>query len=106
MGSLDRVVHRAVLEVLVLEVLVEVARQVDDEPRLLARLDDDVQRLNAQGGVGEVGVCGQPNDGAELHVLAQAGADVAGVLQDSRRVGVHDGGRRADERQAHPLCDM
>ncbi len=97
-GSLHRVVHRAVLEVLVLEVLVEVARQVNDQPRLLARLDDDVQRLNAQGGVGEVGVYRQPNDGAELHVLAQAGADVAGVLQDSRRVGVHDGGRRADER--------
>jgi len=54
--GLHRIVHAAVLEVLVLQVVVEVAGQVDDEARLLARLDDDVQRLNAEAGVGEVSV--------------------------------------------------
>ena len=86
--------------------VVEVARQIDDEPRLLAWLDDDVQRLNAEAVISEVCVGGQLDDGTEIHVLAQTGADGAGVLQDGGRVVVHDGRRGADERQAHALCDV
>jgi hypothetical protein len=46
-GRLHGVIDAAVVEVGVLQVVVEVARQVDDEARLLARLDDDMKRLNA-----------------------------------------------------------
>jgi hypothetical protein len=47
-GSFHGVVHTAVAEVVVLQVVVEVARQVDDESRFPACLDDDMQGLNAQ----------------------------------------------------------
>ena len=47
-GQLDCVLDRAVMEAQVLEAVVEVARQVDDDARLLVRLDDDVQRLDAE----------------------------------------------------------
>jgi hypothetical protein len=94
--GLHCIVYRAVREVLVLQVVVEVAGQIDDEPWLFARLDDDVQRLNAETVVGEVGVRGQLDDGAELHVLAQASTDVRHVLHNGGRVGVGDGGWGAD----------
>jgi hypothetical protein len=100
------VVDAAVLEVLVFEVVVEVARQVDDKPRLLAWFDDDVQRLNAEVAVGKVGVGGQLDDRTEVHVLAQTGADGAGVLHDGGRVVVYDSRRGAGERQAHALSDV
>ena len=45
-GVLDCFLYGGVGEVDVLEVLVEVAGKVDDQPWLLARFDDDVQRLN------------------------------------------------------------
>jgi len=90
----------------VLEVVVEVAGQVDDEPRLLARLDYDVQRLNADAIVVEVGVSRQLDDGAELHVLAQGSAHLTGVLLNGRCVGVGDGRRAADERETDPLIDV
>jgi hypothetical protein len=71
-------------------VVVEVAGQVDDEPWLLAGFDDDMQRLNAETVVGEVGVGGQLDDGTEVHVLAQTGPHGAGVLQDGGCIGVRD----------------
>ena len=68
--------------------VVEVAREVDDEPRLPACLDDDMQRLYAKV-VGRVcGAAREADDSAEVHVLAQAFADDVGVLGDGRRIGV------------------
>ena len=106
MGRLDCIVDTAVVEVLVLEVVVEVARQVDDEPWLLACFDNDVQRLNAEAVVGEVRVLGKSDDSTEPHVLAQASADIVGVLQDSRRVSVDDSGGRAEKRETHTVSDV
>ena len=86
--------------------VVEVTRQVDDETWLLACLDDDMQRLNAETVVCEVRVGGQLDDRAELHVLEQTSADVVGVLRDGGCVGILDSGRRADEREADSLRDV
>ena len=102
----DGVVHAAVAEVVVLQVVVEVARQVDDQARLLAVLDDDVQRLDAQATVVERGVCGEADECAELHVLAEALANSVGVLCDRRRVGVGVDGRGRDEGKRHTLSDV
>ena len=49
---------------------------------------------------------GQLDDGAELHVLAQASTYVRRVLHDGGRVGVGDGGWGTDERQADALSDV
>ena len=106
MGRLDCIVDTAVVEVLVLEVVVEVARQVDDEPWLLACFDDDVQRLNTEAIVGEVGVGGQLCHGTELHVLAQTSAHVVSVVEHSGRIGVSDSGWHGDQRQTDALSDV
>jgi hypothetical protein len=50
--------------------VVEVTRQIDHESRLLARLDDDVQRLDAQVVRWGSRVAGEADDRAEVHVLA------------------------------------
>ena len=46
--SLGGCADRGIGEVLIDEVVVQVARQVDDQSRLLRRLDDGMKRLNAE----------------------------------------------------------
>jgi hypothetical protein len=86
--------------------IVEVARQVDDQARLLASLDNDVQGLDPQPLRLERRVCGEAGDGAELHVLAQPSAHGFGVCCDGWRVGVGIGGGDCKEGEGHTLGDV
>jgi hypothetical protein len=72
-------------EVLICEMLIEISREVDDQARLLAGFDDDVEGLNA---VGAWIVRREFNDGVEVHVLSQPTADNVGITKDCRGVGV------------------
>jgi hypothetical protein len=104
MGRLDCVVDRAVLEVVVAEVVVEVERQVNDESGLLALLDDDMERLYSE--LGEVGVGGQFDNGAELHVFAEAFSDGCLVLAYCGRVRVRGSRGFGEERERDALGDV
>ena len=86
--------------------VVEVARQVDDESRLLAGFDNDVQGLNAQVTVGSGRFGGQTDDCTELLIFAEPSADGIGVLSDGRRVVVGRRGGWGEQGKRHPLCDV
>ena len=86
--------------------VVEVARQVDDEARLFASLDDDVQGLDTQTLSLERSVCGEAGHRAELHVFVQPSADSFGVLRDGWRVGVGIGSGDCKEGERHTSGDV
>ena len=68
--------------------IVEVTRQIDDEARLLAGLDDDVERLHTEGAWR---VRGEPCQRFEVDVLGDTLADCGSVLLDGEPVVVVDG---------------
>ena len=102
--GLHCVVYVAVVEVVVAEVVIEVAGEVDDKTRLLAVFDDDVERLDSE--VGDVCGGGKFNHCTEVHVLTEAPSYHVLVLIDGRGIGVGEHCGLRQEGEGDSLSDV
>jgi hypothetical protein len=86
MRSLDCIVDAAVVKIVVPEMVVQIAREVDNKAGHLALFDDDVEGLDAE--IREVSGGGQFSNSAKVHVLTEASSHHRLMLMYGGSVGV------------------